>query len=208
MATQTESVVTPERFAQGLTYQQWMEQIDRNKERFVENYEGFQPDPGDIEKLKSLVARGVTRCLALGEPWCPDVFRGLPAIARACEQSGMELRIFFRDQNLDIMNEFLKRGEFQSIPTLVFYTKDHKYLGHWIERAQKAVQEMPQLTAISSKLRDPEISQEERQKYMAEYAAFQKGPVWRGWQDAEIKEVIELLEEALATGKPVVKGNT
>ena len=207
MATQTESIVTPERFSQGIGYKQWMEQIDRNQQRFVENYEGFTPDPEDIEAIKGLMARGVTKCLAIGEPWCPDVFRGLPPIAKVAEQTGLDLKIFFRDQNLDIMNEFLKRGEFQSIPVLVFYTKDHKYLGHWIERAQKANQEMPQMSAISSRLRDPEISAEDRQKYMAEYAAFQNGPVWRGWQDAEIKDIIQLIEDALSSGQPVIRGN-
>jgi hypothetical protein len=208
LATKTESVVTPERFNQGISYKEWMEQIDRNQQRFIENYDNFTPDPADIEKLKALVARGASKCLALGEAWCPDVFRGLPAIAKVAEQTGLELKIFFRDQNLDIMNEFLKRGEFQSIPTLVFYTKDHKYLGHWIERAQKAVEEMPQLTAISSKLREPDITPEEREKTMKEYVAFQNGPVWQGWQDAEIKEIIQLLEDALATGQPVIRGNT
>ena len=127
-------------------------------------------------------------------------------MARVSEQTGLELKIFFRDQNLDIMNEFLKRGEFQSIPTLVFYTKDHKYLGHWIERAQKAVSEMPQLTAISSKLREPDISPEDREKTMKDYAAFQNGPGLRGWQDAEVKEIIQLIEDALKTGEPVIRG--
>jgi thiol-disulfide isomerase/thioredoxin len=208
MATQTESVVTPERYAQGISYKEWMDTIDRNQARFVENYDGFKPDPADVAGIKALVARGVTKCMAIGEPWCPDVFRGLPALARMSEETGMELKIFYRDQNLDIMNEFLKRGEFQSIPTVVFYTKDHKYLGHWIERAQKAVDEMPQLTAVSSKLRDPEITPEEREKTMKEYAAFQNGPVWRGWQDAELKEIRAMLEEALSTGQPLVRGNT
>ena len=207
MATQTESVLTAERFAQGLSYKQWMETIDRNQQRFVENYDGFTPDPADIEKIRGLAAQGI-KCCAIGEPWCPDVFRGLPAIAKVSEQTGLELKIFLRDQNLDIMNEFLKRGEFQSIPTLVFFTKEHKYLGHWIERAQKAVEEMPQLTAISSRLRDPDIKPEDREVTMKEYAAFQNGPVWRGWQDAEIKEIIQLVEDALSTGQPQVRGNT
>ena len=39
MAQRRESVVTPERFAQGLTYEQWMAAIDRNQEAFRENYE-------------------------------------------------------------------------------------------------------------------------------------------------------------------------
>jgi hypothetical protein len=195
MATQTESVLTPERYAQGLSYKQWMETIDRNQERFVENYDGFTPDPADIETFKSLAAQGI-KCCAIGEPWCPDVFRGLPAIAKVSEQTGLELKIFLRDQNLDIMNEFLYKGEFQSIPTLVFYDKDMNNLGVWHERAQKARDEMPQLSAITSQMRNPDLSQEEREKHMAEYAAFQSGPVWGGWRDAEVKEIRNLLEEA------------
>lgn len=198
MAAQKESVVTPERFAKGISYKEWMEQIDRNQQRFVENYEGTTVDPEDAAAIKALMAKpnGPAKCLAIGEPWCPDVFRGLPAIAKLAEATGLELRIFFRDQNLDIMNEFLKNGEFQSIPTLVFYTKDHRYLGHWIERAALANEQMPQLTAVSSKLRQPDLTPEQRDQYMKEYQAFQAGPVWGGWRQAEIKEIRKLLEEA------------
>jgi hypothetical protein len=193
MTAQKESVVTPERFEAGISWADWIAQIDRNLDKFVENYEEFNPDPADIAAIKALVQRGASRCLALGEPWCPDVFRGLPVIAKVAQQTGMTLKIFFRDQHLDIMNEFLNRGEFQSIPTLVFYTEDMRYLGHWIERAQKVADEMPLMTAISARLRDPAISQPDREKYMAEYAAFQRGPIWRGWQDAEVKEIRQLL---------------
>ena len=28
-----------------------------------------------------------------------------------------------------------------------------------------------------------------------EYAAFQRGPIWRGWQDAQVKEIRKLLED-------------
>jgi thiol-disulfide isomerase/thioredoxin len=197
VTAQKDSVVTPERFEQGISYKQWMESIDRNQQRFEENYNGFEPDADDIAAIKALVEKpnGPAKCLALGEPWCPDVFRGLPVIAKVAEQTGMELRIFFRDQNMDIMNEFLNKGEFQSIPTLVFYTKDHKYIGHWIERAQKANQEMPLLQAVSSKLRQPDLTPEQRQEYMQDYVAFQNGPVWRGWQHAQVRELRELFEE-------------
>ena len=198
MTAQKESVVTEERLAQGISYQQWMEQIDRNQDKFQENYEGTAIDPEDAAAIKELMQKpnGPATCLALGEPWCPDVFRGMPVIARLAEATGLDLKIFFRDQNVDIMNEFLYKGEFQSIPTLIFYTKDHKYLGHWHERAQKARDEMPQLSAITSKMRNPDISDEERQKYMAEYAEFQRGPVWSGWRQAQVKEIRALLEEA------------
>jgi hypothetical protein len=198
MTAQKESVVTRERLAQGISFKQWMEQIDRNQDKFEQNYEGIQIDPGDAAAIKATMAKpnGPVTVLALGEAWCPDVFRGLPVIAKLCEATGLDLKIFFRDQNLDMMNECLYKGEFQSIPTLVFYDKDMNNLGVWHERAQKARDEMPQLSAITSQMRNPDLSQEEREKHMAEYAAFQSGPVWGGWRDAEVKEIRNLLEEA------------
>jgi hypothetical protein len=175
-----------------------MEQIDRNQDKFQQNYDDMTLNSEDVAAIKALMSlpNGPAKCLALGEAWCPDVFRGMPVIAKLCEATGLDLKIFFRDQHLDIMNEFLYKGEFQSIPTLVFYTKDHRYLGHWTEKATKAREEAPLLQAITSKMRNPDISQEERQQYMAEYADFQSGPVWDGWRQAQVKEIREMLERA------------
>ena len=196
MATQTESVVTPELYQQGISYAEWMQQIDRNQDKFEQNYNDMKLNPDDVAAIKALMAldKGPAKCLALGEPWCPDVFRGMPVMAKLAEATGLDIKIFFRDQHLDVMNEFLYKGEFQSIPTFVFYTKDHQYLGHWIEKAQKAREEGPILQTITSKMRNPDITPEERKQFMDEYAAFQSGPVWDGWRQAQISEIRELLE--------------
>ena len=197
MVQQKESVVTPERFAQGMPYEQWVKAIDRNQARFQENYEGTSISDEDASALRKLVEsdNGPARCLALGEAWCPDVFRGLPVMARIAEASGMELRVFFRDQNKDIMAEFLKHGEHESIPTLVFYTRDHRYIGHWIERPALANEEMSKLSKLTEPLSNPDLAQEERQKHIKAYIDFQHGPVWGGWRDATIREIRELLEQ-------------
>src|SRR3972149_4194667 len=81
MTAQKESVVTAERFAQGISYEEWLKRIDRNQDKFVENYEGTRPNAEDVAAIKALMAKagGPARSLALGEPWCPDVLRGLPA---------------------------------------------------------------------------------------------------------------------------------
>jgi thiol-disulfide isomerase/thioredoxin len=195
MTIQKETVVTPERLAQGITYKEWMEQIDRNQDKFEQNYEGARIDPADAEAIKAAMAKsgGPVTMMAIGEPWCPDVFRGLPVAAKLAEATGLDLKIFFRDQNLDIMNEFLYKGEFQSIPTLVFYDKDMNQLGVWHERAQKARDEMPQLSAITAQMRNQDLTEEQRNEHMQHYADFQAGPVWAGWRDAEVKEIRDLL---------------
>ena len=189
MAQQT-SVVTPERFASGLTYRDYIAQITQNRDRFQENYEGTELTEEDIAAFKAIMARpnGPARVLALGEDWCPDVYRGLPVIAKIAEATGMELRVFPRDQHLDIMNEFLKDGEFQSIPTLVFYTKDHQYITHWIERPQQANAEMGQLRDL--------YAGRSREEAADDVRAFQMGPTWAGWRRATVDELKRVLDEA------------
>lgn len=188
------SVVTRERFAEGMpTFAAWMAAIEKNKDSFQRHYDEWQPDAADIEAVKQLVATHGVKALCLGEDWCPDVFRGLPVIARIGELTGMETRFFLRDQNKDIMAEFLKDGEFESIPAIAFYDRDHRYLGHWIERADRANAEMPALRKVLEGVeRDTPAWDEAMEKYRA--------ATWdhaEGWRDAQLSEARALLEEAL-----------
>ncbi|MDO8613049.1 MAG: thioredoxin family protein [Dehalococcoidia bacterium] len=188
MTQQQESVVTAERFTGGMTWEQYLEHIKRNREKFEYNYAETVLTDDDAEAYRSLAARpdGPAKVLALGEDWCPDVFRGLPVMARIAEAAGMELRIFPRDDNLDIMNEFLNHGEHQSIPALVFYTRDHRYIAHWIERPAKANAELGQVAAI--------IQGKEQEEARAAYNEFQRGPVWASWRQETVRELRELLQ--------------
>lgn len=187
--TQQMSVVTPERFASGMTYDEYMNRITRNRDQFQANYDGTPLTEEDVRRFKEIMARpnAPAKVLALAEDWCPDVFRGLPVMARIAEATGMELRIFPRDENLDIMNEFLKDGQFQSIPTFVFYTRDHRYLCHWIERPQKANEEMHLLRKL--------YEGRSREEAAADVQKFREGPVWAGWRRATIDELLQLLDE-------------
>jgi hypothetical protein len=106
MTVQKETVVTPERLAQGISYKEWMEQIDRNQDKFEQNYAGTEISAEDAAAIKATMAKanGPVTMMAIGEPWCPDVFRGLPVAAKLAEATGLDLKIFFRDQTVDIMS--------------------------------------------------------------------------------------------------------
>jgi hypothetical protein len=198
MTQQKESVVTPERFRSGLTYDEYIGHIQRNREKFDYNHRETVLSDDDVAAFRWLVAQagGPARALALGEDWCPDVFRGLPVIARIAEAAGMELRVFPRDDNLDIMNEFLNRGESQSIPTLVFYTSDHRYIAHWIERPEKANAEMGE---VMKRYEGLDRSKPEDVAKLREIAnEFQTGPIWASWRQETVRELRALLEEKCA----------
>ena len=192
--TSETSVVTPERFAEGIpTFGEWMDQIEVRQAEFQRHYEEFDPDAADIAAIASMVEERGVKALCLGEDWCPDVWRGIPVIAKVAEQTGMELRIFFRDKNKDIMSEFLNQGEFESIPTIVFYDGDHNYLGHWIERPMLANEEMEGLRGILSGVErnTPEFD-EARARYNEE--TWKLAPNWR---HASVTEIRALIEEGL-----------
>ncbi len=193
MTQQKESVVTPQRFASGMTWAQYKEHIKRNGEKFDYNYSETVISDEDSEAFRSLAAKagGPAKVLALGEDWCPDVFRGMPVMARIAEAAGMELRIFPRDDNLDIMKEFLNSGEHQSIPTFVFYTRDHDYIAHWIERPAKANAELAEIPKLFEDL-DREKDRDEMRR---RYDAFQRGSVWASWRQATVRELRELLQD-------------
>lgn len=197
MVQQQEAAVTPERFTQGMTYAQYVASIERNQKRFEENYEGTAVAPQDAAKLKEIMSRpkGPAKIVLLGEDWCPDVFRGAPVFARIAEATGMELRVFPRDQNKDIMKHFLHNGEFESIPVAVFYTKDMDYIAHWIERPALANEQMREMAPTYARWRKPDKTPEETEQTKREYIDFQNGPVWGGWRQETIREVIALLDE-------------
>lgn len=193
MTMQRESVVTPERFDQGMTWMEWMAHIKRNVAKFQYNYDNTTVSAEDAAGLRAVSesADGPARVLVLGEDWCPDVFRGLPVLVRMAEAAGWEFKAFPRDENLDIMAEFLKNGEHQSIPAVVFYTRDHKYITHWIERPAKAEAELDQMRNIFEGLDREKDVQEMRRRN----DEFQEGPVWAGWRNATLTEIRALLEE-------------
>ena len=197
MVQQKESVVTPERYAKGQTYAEFLRSIERNQKRFDENYDGTAIAPADAAALKALMAKpnGPAKLMVVGEDWCPDVFRGLPVFARIAEATGIELRVFKRDENKDIIAEFLKDGEHESIPVAVFYTKDMDHIAHFNERPALAYREMRELLGpMYARMRKPDMTAEEKEAAKQENIAFQNGPVWANWRQETVREVIRMLE--------------
>jgi selT/selW/selH-like putative selenoprotein len=125
--------VTPERFAQGLTYADYKAQMTRNRERLEENEQTVELRSDDLDFFRQQPEP--LHVLVLAEDWCGDVIANLPILGRlAAETDKLDLRVFLRDQNLDIMDQYLKDGQHRSIPVFVFFDPDFRELGHWIER--------------------------------------------------------------------------
>ena len=131
--------VSPERFAQGLTYDQFKGQMTRNQTRFAENESRVQLSPADVATFKNLPQP--LKVVAIAEDWCGEVIDNLPILGRLAQESGkLDLRVFLRDQNLDLIDQYLNRGQFRSIPVFVFFDQGFNELGRFTERPERVTQ--------------------------------------------------------------------
>ncbi|MGF1669195.1 MAG: thioredoxin family protein [Balneolaceae bacterium] len=80
--------------------------------------------------------------LVLTEAWCGDVAQNIPVINKmAVISENIELRLILRDENLEIMDQFLTNGKSRSIPKLICLHKDTlEILGTWGPRPEKAAE--------------------------------------------------------------------
>jgi hypothetical protein len=137
--------ISKERFAQGLTGQQFIDLIEKNRERFEQNLKETTAIFTDEDR--AFFAEHPVSIAAIAEDWCTDVVQFLPPIIKLAEEvPSITLRIFLRDQNLDLMDQYLKEGKFRSVPTFIIYDADWNELGHFNERPAAVTQEMAKET--------------------------------------------------------------
>src|SRR2546425_278824 len=109
------SAVTPERFATGMTFDQYIayvgtpENLKREgsqgearrdwSEYLREAYERARLTDAQTAAIRWLAAQpnGPAKVLVISEEWSSDCRRDLPMLARLAEAGGIELRVFRRD---------------------------------------------------------------------------------------------------------------
>ena len=194
--------VTRERFEQGMSYDAYKAQMTRNQERFVETEQTVDLPAEDVAFFRRLPAP--VNVLVLAEDWCGDVIANLPVLGRLAEESGkLNVRIFLRDQNLDIMDQFLKEGQFRSIPVFVFFDENFRELGYWIERPAKMtdlVQQArldifasePEFAGLAPSTPPSELPEEARLRLGQRLTAFRAEK--RSFSDSEVvREIREII---------------
>ena len=115
--TASPAVLSPERFARGMTIEQYLDFIGTSENLareagwwlgpqrhdfsgpLRERYELTRLSPAQTAAIRWLAARphGPARVLVISEEWSSDCRRDVPMLARLAEAGGLELRIFTRD---------------------------------------------------------------------------------------------------------------
>lgn len=184
------------RFETGLTWKDYVAQMGDTRARTEDN-SAKSVLTADERKFFSGVTQ-VRYVLMLAENWCGDVHRNSPLIAHLVEaMPNAEMRVFFRDQNLDLTDCFLNNG-FRSIPIVVFFDQDWNEIGRWIERAHAATGKVVGIRArtLDAPGADKDAAMAEYRKLVQAEYDVPGGALWR----AAAAEVRNLLETRLGLG--------
>jgi hypothetical protein len=175
-------------------------------------YEGPRLSPAQVAAIRWLAAQpgGPANVLVISEEWSSDCRRDVPALARLADAGGLELRIFTRDgatvgrgpradpaesPNADLVNAFLneKDGQtFQSVPVAAFFTREWRYLYHYVE-----------LPAVYRKERIAAAMQAHAAtfaRFIEDWGAFQRSPLFAIVASAAIAEILAALYERVVIG--------
>lgn len=124
-------------FDSGLTYGQYVEGMAVNKEEMESIFKKFSLDEEKVEFLKGKQLR----VIVLTEDWCGDALLNNPILMKIADAADMDVRFILRDQNLELMDQYLTNGTARSIPIFIFIDQEGKEVAVWGPRAA-ALQEM------------------------------------------------------------------
>ncbi|HET8529862.1 MAG TPA: thioredoxin family protein [Methylomirabilota bacterium] len=140
-------MVTAERFAQGLTVPEYVAQMHTNRDAFTRLLAEAPVRPEDREAIATL--EGKIRILVITEDWCPDSLRTIPVLARLVDGlPHVEMRVLLRDANPDVMDQYLKRGQFRAIPVFAVFDEEMNEVGRMIEAKMNVVGQMRTLLKV------------------------------------------------------------
>ena len=134
-------MVTRERFEQGMTFQQYLDQMGTNKETFVKFLSEIVIRPEDKEALAKLGKK--LKLMVITEDWCGDALYNVPVLAKLVEGNpNIETRVFLRDKNADLMDQYLNQGLFRSIPVFAFFDESMNEVARLIERPGQITEQL------------------------------------------------------------------
>lgn len=121
-------------FEKGMTPQAYIDAMSVNKEQLQSIYERFQVNDEDEAQFKQLKSKKL-RAIVLTEDWCGDAMVNVPILLKIAEKADIDVRMLLRDQNLELMDQYLTNGTARAIPIFIFIDEAGNEQAVWGPRA-------------------------------------------------------------------------
>ena len=202
--------LSAEKFAQGMTTQEYIEYIKVNKQPFIDIYNGVEV-PAETQAFFDGLAEPLNLAVFTSD-WCGDALSTTPAILRLADSTDkLTLQVFSRDDELELTNGFLPEHRAGTVPVFVTLDAEMGEISRFVETARSLV---PQIDAM-----DDTIAQEvaaagtaaddQRAATRGKRTAFRVGKA-KDWGDVILREFQQVVADglALAPGQRPSEGGT
>jgi Thioredoxin len=121
-------------FDKGMSSSEYLEYMKAHKENTLSILNKFTIPAEDKEVLKAIAGHSL-RVIVLTEDWCGDAMLNIPILLKVAEEAGMEVKMILRDENLELMDQYLTNGTSRAIPIFIFIDEDGEEKTVWGPRA-------------------------------------------------------------------------
>ncbi|WP_042455830.1 thioredoxin family protein [Neobacillus dielmonensis] len=166
-------------FEKGMSAEAYINSMTKNKEGMLSIYNQFSISEQDQSRLEQVKQQNL-RAIVLSEDWCGDAMLNNPILLRIAEGAGMEVRFLLRDQNLELMDQYLTNGTSRAIPIFIFIDQDGNERGKWGPRAPEMQELVDKGRAALPDKEDPDFQKQQLQLYRSLGQAYQTDPaIWQ-----------------------------
>ena len=121
-------------FEKGMTFQEYVDSMTVNKEELQKIYNEVTIPEETTQKLAQLKEKN-WKVVTLTADWCGDALLNVPIIQKMMEIANVDTRFLIRDENLELMDQYLTNGKSRSIPIFVFMDAQGNEVNVWGPRS-------------------------------------------------------------------------
>ena len=199
MTSKQKTQLTREKFDQGMTTQQYIDQIKVNKDPFVAIYETLQVPAESLSLFNGLSEP--LKLAVFTADWCGDAMSTTPVILKLADSTpNLSVQVFNRDDELELSNSLLPEHRAGTVPIFVVMDQDMNQVVRFIETANSLV---PDIDAMDAAIDQETAGMDEAEQRQAKRGRRTSFRVERAqaWGEVILKEFGGLVAEALA-GSP------
>ena len=155
--------LTEDKFNQGMTPQEYNDQIKVNKQTILDIYNTIKIP--DAAKAQFDSRSQPLKLAVFTADWCGDAVSTSPVIMRLAESTpGLEIQVFNRDDELELTNSFLPENRAGTVPVFIVMDESMNEIARFIETAGELV---PALDAMDEAIAQEIAGESEEDKRAA-----------------------------------------
>jgi hypothetical protein len=124
-------------FEEGMTTNEYISSMKVNRDGLLKVYNSSELEMEQKAALHKIQDKHL-RALVLTADWCGDAMVNLPLFLRIANEALIDIRYFIRDENLELMDQYLTNGKSRSIPVIVLINEAGEEVAKWGPRAPEA----------------------------------------------------------------------